>query len=86
MTFENGTDTHTASQPEITESLIKLLAVVFLSVGIVGAFLLMIIDHNLEGAQLIQPIVFGIIAFWFGSSAVSTWAGVQQQKIKAGIK
>lgn len=82
MTFDHGVSTKTSSQAEITESLIRLIAQFAISLAIVGAYLIAVMQDNAAAANLLQPVALGVIAFWLGQSAVSAWENVQQQKLK----
>lgn len=83
MTFDDGVDTTSqeVTHARITESLIRLLAQIVLSVGIVGVYLIMLAQGNPHATDL-QTVVLGVIAFWLGQSVTSAWAGVQFKKME----
>lgn len=83
MTFEDGNQTGVSTQAQITESLIKLIAVLAISLAIVGAYLIAVMQDNAAAAASLQPLIAIVMALWFGQGAISTYASVKREQIKA---
>lgn len=86
MTFDDGSQTGVSTQAQITESLIRLLAQIVISVGVIGAYLIVTVQGNIPASNNLQVVAMGAIAFWLGQSAISGWTGIQRERIKAGLK